>query len=517
MYRVGIAMKENEQENLQHIIQESFSGNWDFILLESQEKLLNSVREGEIDMLFLSLSLEAFSGLKALQSIREINKKLHICVCSSFFAADMVTELVLCGVDGYLSIPVKKVQVKQVAAKIIAEMEEDKIQWINQKGQENYLQQTRSILEYGFLHTILFGEIKESSLHTYCDALGMMYQGFMISVHPVDGLPKEDDVSERLQGKIKEIVGKYERSIVSSKMFQRFIVYSCWSREGMSERQKKSYFTAIGHELKKGIMEEFGISVKVGIGNVYPIKDIYLSYQEAINTVYFKKKGNVAIFRRDEGVLSHSEYLELLNRLLDAVKFGKNEALDIFSEILVSFENLEYEAKVNKIFQIIILSCHAAPLDGENELQFLNCMEFVKEIEQVKDVETWAYRKFELIFKLISESHGVGMPVAIHAAMDYIGSHYTSEISLEDVASYVGVSPQHFSKIFKNQTGTNYVDWIAHLRIEKAKQYLNVGDKTMKEICMLVGYKDPNYFSRIFKKNVGMTPSEYATGNKNRR
>ena len=64
------------------------------------------------------------------------------------------------------------------------------------------------------------------------------------------------------------------------------------------------------------------------------------------------------------------------------------------------------------------------------------------------------------------------------------------------------------------ETGTNYVDWLSNLRIEQAKKYLSNGDRTIKEICYLVGYKDPNYFSRIFKKIVGMSPSEYVHAEK---
>lgn len=514
MYRVAVVMEETEQENLQQILQESFSETWEFLTIKKQEELLKIVEEGETALVFLSLSMENFSGLKALQSLREKNKNIHVCVFSSFFAADMVTEVVMYGVDAYLSVPIKKVQIKQAVAKIIAKLEEEKIQWIHQKGRENYLVQTKNILEYGFLYTILFEEMNEKYLHEYCDALGMMYQGFMISIHPLKGLQDEEVVAEKLQKKIKEIMGRYERSMVSPKMFERFIIYSSWSKEDMSEQQKREYLTRIGYDLKKGIMDEFDIPVRIGVGNVYPIKDIYLSYQEAVNSVYFKNKDNVMLFHRDEGILSHSEYIDMLNRLLDAVKFGKSEALDLFSQILLCLKELEYDAKINKILQIMVLSCHVAPLDGENELQFLNCTEFLKELEGITEVEVWAYRKFEYLFKLISESHSAGVPATIHSAMKYIESHYTSEISLEDVARHVGVSPQHFSKVFKNQTGTNYVDWITHLRIEKAMQYINVGDRTIKEICFLVGYKDPNYFSRIFKKMVGMTPSEYASGNK---
>lgn len=71
------------------------------------------------------------------------------------------------------------------------------------------------------------------------------------------------------------------------------------------------------------------------------------------------------------------------------------------------------------------------------------------------------------------------------------------------------LSPYYFSKLFKDEAGCNFVEYVTNLRIRKAKELLVGNDKSMKEICGAVGYSDPNYFSRIFKKNTGMTPTEF--------
>ena len=73
----------------------------------------------------------------------------------------------------------------------------------------------------------------------------------------------------------------------------------------------------------------------------------------------------------------------------------------------------------------------------------------------------------------------------------------------------VNVSPYYFSKLFKAETGMNFIDYLTQLRMDKAKDLLAHTNKSMKEICREVGYSDPNYFSRSFKKNVGLTPTEY--------
>lgn len=94
-------------------------------------------------------------------------------------------------------------------------------------------------------------------------------------------------------------------------------------------------------------------------------------------------------------------------------------------------------------------------------------------------------------------------------AVEYINNNFKKDIMLEEVASVVNISSFYFSKIFKEYTGKNYVDYITDLRIEIAKEKLREGSVSIKEICYEVGYNDPNYFSRVFKKVEGLSPSEY--------
>jgi len=94
-------------------------------------------------------------------------------------------------------------------------------------------------------------------------------------------------------------------------------------------------------------------------------------------------------------------------------------------------------------------------------------------------------------------------------AKQYIADRYTSDISLEEAAGHVHLHPQYFSKLFKQQTGESFTDYVTRLRIEKAKTLIASGSFSLKEICFEIGYKDPNYFSRVFKKVTGFTPTEY--------
>jgi two-component system response regulator YesN len=98
------------------------------------------------------------------------------------------------------------------------------------------------------------------------------------------------------------------------------------------------------------------------------------------------------------------------------------------------------------------------------------------------------------------------------AVMNYIHDRYTQDIRLEDVAAYVGLSPSYFSRMFKETYGMTFIDALTQIRIEEAKKRLNKGE-SVKEVAYSVGYHDPNYFTRIFKKVTGISPREYREQN----
>nr|WP_298512179.1 AraC family transcriptional regulator [uncultured Marvinbryantia sp.] len=87
--------------------------------------------------------------------------------------------------------------------------------------------------------------------------------------------------------------------------------------------------------------------------------------------------------------------------------------------------------------------------------------------------------------------------------------NYSRDISLDDVSKEVNVSPYYFSKIFKEESGENFTEYLTKIRINKAKELLEDAELSIKEIGVMSGYTDPNYFSRIFKKHTGITPREY--------
>jgi two-component system, response regulator YesN len=98
---------------------------------------------------------------------------------------------------------------------------------------------------------------------------------------------------------------------------------------------------------------------------------------------------------------------------------------------------------------------------------------------------------------------------AVRRAVHFIEENYGRDLPLEDVAKSVGLSPSYFSSSFKRETGKNVVEYITEFRVEKAIELLCTTNLNTSEVAYRVGFNDPKYFTRIFKRSVGVTPSLY--------
>lgn len=94
-------------------------------------------------------------------------------------------------------------------------------------------------------------------------------------------------------------------------------------------------------------------------------------------------------------------------------------------------------------------------------------------------------------------------------AIHYIEEHYDEQFILSDVANYINFSPAHFSRLFKKETGRNFVDYVTFTRIFKTLPLLRKYDYTIDKISTSSGFSTSNYYSLTFKKFVGISPSEY--------
>lgn len=132
------------------------------------------------------------------------------------------------------------------------------------------------------------------------------------------------------------------------------------------------------------------------------------------------------------------------------------------------------------------------------------------DVDTLDKTKAYVKRLIRMAIELRSESVVKKYQPMIEDATDYIRKHFSDDdISLNVVASIVGLSPSHFSTVFRQEVGSTFVEYLTMVRMEEAKTLLKCTSLKSSEIGYRIGYKDPHYFSFLFKKTQKCTSKEY--------
>lgn len=97
----------------------------------------------------------------------------------------------------------------------------------------------------------------------------------------------------------------------------------------------------------------------------------------------------------------------------------------------------------------------------------------------------------------------------INSVIEYLNECYNKDFCMEDIAKIANLSPYHFIRVFKAETGKTPYEYLIGIKIEKAKKLLEVKERSITEICFLCGFSNLSHFSAVFKKKVGLSPMEF--------
>lgn len=193
---------------------------------------------------------------------------------------------------------------------------------------------------------------------------------------------------------------------------------------------------------------------------------------------------------------------------------SKESAMKILDEL---FKNINPQANpifvkaavTSAFYELLGLVFKTDQCNGgfaEIGIQYISNMDQVSNLVELKQLTKNA---FAAVCDRLFEVRKRSSVEVYKRAMNYVNENYNKDITLGDIARYVHVSPHHLSRGFKGYSGMNLSQYIAEKRIDKAKRLLLTTDANVGEIGKKVGYGDPNYFGRVFKNFVGLSPSKF--------
>lgn len=165
--------------------------------------------------------------------------------------------------------------------------------------------------------------------------------------------------------------------------------------------------------------------------------------------------------------------------------------------------------QIQEILQDAKLECGVYPVILSPIIQRL-LLELVAEYHQTKDVSHTKGLFLHILYLLGELQNNVGTTSdEVDDAITYIISHFNCKLQIDELAEFCNLSSSHFMHLFKEQTGTSPLAYQQTLRIKQAKSYLVTSSMSINEIAEQIGYSDPLYFSRVFKKITGLSPKDY--------
>jgi len=251
-------------------------------------------------------------------------------------------------------------------------------------------------------------------------------------------------------------------------------------------------YTGISRNEKDQIKIRIGDYIKEYINRKYKCIGNYMFYEELTYFIQIENE-DTEDFKNLEIDLAFNLRREIKKRFNVSVKAGLGEIYNSVEHIVESYRQATKCLVYNSDNVNII---HINDID-ENILEdkFINHSTNGSNLIDVKENRIKNVNKIKL--KLFED------------VKNFIKENIETELELEKVASNFGLSVYYFSRTFKEVTGTNFSDYINKCRIDIAKELLSNGEMNVKEVCYKVGYNDPNYFSKVFKKYEGVSPVNY--------
>ena len=127
-----------------------------------------------------------------------------------------------------------------------------------------------------------------------------------------------------------------------------------------------------------------------------------------------------------------------------------------------------------------------------------------------EELNNWLFNYCDFTSRSIQKQQMDQNAILANKARDYVDTHFQQpDLSVETMCQIFNVSASHFSKVFRKETGTSFLNYLTQCRMNEAARLLTETEEKSRVIGEMVGYPKPNYFSYVFKKNRGMSPAKY--------
>ncbi len=226
------------------------------------------------------------------------------------------------------------------------------------------------------------------------------------------------------------------------------------------------------------------------------------------------------IYKSAEKRISNSrDFFEIQNQLNDVIKQQDPDLLRDFFGQFTAWIYTNYKDNIeiakNRILEIIVFLSQIAVDRGiDAEQIFLINADYFKKMNNfnsIEDMSRCIEKTFDRFINYIFNFSKIKHTDIIYKIITYIKENYSQDISLDDLSDHVYMSKSYISKIFREEMQCSITDYINKIRIMKSKSFLMDRSLSIDDIAAMTGFTDKSYFTKVFKKIIGISPGKYRT------
>ncbi len=481
------------------------------------EAALPLLQTARPDVLITDIKMPFMDGLQLCKIVRERMPWVKIIILSGHDEFEYAREAIKLGVTEYLLKPITVQDLHHVLQKTAAQLEQEKKEQDNLRKLRDQVEENRATLRERLLLKLATGAISsaeaiEKGQLVGLDLVARCYLVVVIKIGHCNPSEQFDYAGyQQAQQMISNPAENNPDIFILKKDLEELVLIIKGNTPEYLEEERDLFLELIQRAVKKT-----NYQLTIGVGNPKKrIADIPQSFIEALLSAQNDSTSNKP---GDNDRVDKAELLKVDRSAVENyLKCGVKEDFDDFFDAFIRPFGKELKSHIvkNYIFMDVALTTarFVNELGGDiNQIipkldQVETVLANIKTTEQIREhiqkilVGALAFRDSQ------ASSQYARM---IRQATEYIDHHYMDlSMSLNKVAAQVNHSASHFSAVFSQETGTTFKEYLTEIRIKKAKELLRMTTMRSAEISYQIGYNDPHYFSYVFRKNTGLTPSEF--------
>lgn len=492
---------------------------------ENGEEALELAEAEEPDVVMTDIQMPFMDGLTMLKKLKEKLPDLRSVIFSGYDDFEYAKEAIRLEAEEYILKPVDADELKAIFLRIKERLDEQMEQRRNVEQLSRYYEEIRPIMKEQLIIGLLEGRELQFDLERYqrdydLELESAFYCAGAFRITPTGD--NKDRLNKNLMAvSLKQIVTERFKDVLPVEAFVYLDTVCVLAR--LKSTAQHSIFINEMDKICKIAHKTLDADVCAGIGRVYGnAESIHKSFIEAKDAFHHRifVGENQAIFINDvEPSYPIEDYVseKQIRHIMRQIKIGTRESLD--SEIYDFIDKLKRtNINLNQLqifyaeFVVELLRlCRGHGISAADVgMSNINTNE---ELTQMASMDEFAARLSELSNTLREKIGSERLDSTKKFAADakqYIADHYSeSKLSVDEICSHLGVGTSYFSSVFKKEMGKSFVTYLTEVRMNEAQRLLDTTDEKSYIIAGMVGYEEPNYFSYVFKKHFGVSPSKY--------